>query len=534
MTREEKLELLGLLEEQRRRNARNDLNDFCRYIQIPGAPVNPDDPDCEEFYPDNVVPAEHHKLLNNTLMKVEAGEIRRLMVFMPPGSAKSTYATVAFPPWFMGKKKGRQVISTSYGTDLATRFGRKCRHIVGSPEYRELFDCGLMEGNRAAHEWATTNLSTYLSAGILAGITGNRADGVVIDDPIKGREEADSPTIREKVWQEYLSSIRTRLKPGAFIVIIQTRWHADDLSGRILPADWSGESGWVTAKDGEKWYVLCLAAQCERDGDPLGRQPGEWLWPEWFTPEHWEAEKRAQGSRNWAALYQQRPTLDDGGVWVLKWFKRYNAPPEGPDAFMIVQSWDTGVKPQQINDPSVCSTWLVTTQGYYKLHTWRKQVNFPDLKRTAINLAIMWRPDVILIEDKASGQSLIQELQQVPTTETKGLILSVIPIEPEGDKLARAQGVAPLIESGRAWLPERAEWLPDYEAEVMAFPVAPHDDQVDADSQALKWMRDCAYRGIPFAGSGQQRVGYGADSSTSGSSDKWGNLLGTDTSGFIP
>lgn len=551
MTREEKIELLGLLEEQRRRRAHADLNEYCKYIKIPGVPIlepgakdDPDGgvyPDTEEFYTDSVTPAAHHRLLNSVLMDVEAGRKKRVMVFMPPGSAKSTYATVAFPTWYMGRKRGRQIISACYGSQLATRFGRKCRNITDSREYGEVFNCSLVRGNRAAHEWALTNDSNYFAAGIEAGITGNRADGLVIDDPVKGRKEADSPVIRENVWQEYLAAARTRLKPKGFIVIIQTRWHADDLSGRILPSDWNGQSGWVTAKDGEQWYVVCLPAQCEREDDLLGRKPGEFLWTDWFPVEHWETEKRAQGSRNWASLYQQRPTLDDGGVWVLKWFKRYGvAPEERGNHALVVQSWDTGIKPQQINDPSVCTTWLVTPTMVYLLHVWRKQVNFPDLKRTAINLALQWRPDFIAIEDKASGQSLIQEMREMPTlevTDHKGkkvpLVLSILAVEPEGDKLARAQAVAPMIEAGRVSIPERADWLVDYETEIQAFPVAPHDDQVDSTSQALNEIKKRVFFGERVAGSDQQRVGFSADGPTTDGGDQYGNLLGSDTSGFL-
>lgn len=466
-----------MLEEKHRRQARDDLNAYCRYIEIPGVPVN-DDPDCEEFYPDTVTPAEHHQLLNNALMRVEGGEIRRLMVFMPPGSAKSTYGTVVFPTWAMGRKAGRNIICASYGSTLAQRFGRKCRQITRGKQYRRVFGAELVADNRAADDWAITNGSTYMAAGILAGITGNRADGLLIDDPTKGRADADSPTIRDKVWEAYKTDLRTRLKPNGFVVIIQTRWHEDDLSGRILPADWHGQSGWVDARDGERWYVICLQAECTSADDPLGRQIGEWLWTDWFSPAHWAQEKRTQGSRNWSALYQQCPTPSDGGIFKRGWFNRYGAPPLEPQ--MLVMSVDSAYKPGQINDPSVVSTWAVTRHGYYLLHVWRDRVDYPTLKRTVINLAGMHGPHCVLIEDKASGQSLIQELR----AETK---LSVVAIEPEGDKLTRANAVSSIVEGGLVYLPEIAAWLIDWEAEVFAFPLATHDDQVDSMTQFLNW-----------------------------------------------
>lgn len=514
-----------MLEERRRRKARDDLNAYCRYIEIPGAPVNADDPDCEQFYPDNVVPAEHHELLNRTLMKVESGEIPRLMVFMPPGSAKSTYGTVTFPTWFMGRKPGRNVITASYGSTLAMKFGRKCRQITASRQFGELFGCTLNADNRAADDWSLTNGSTFMSGGIQSGITGNRADGVVIDDPLKGRADADSETIREKVWEEYKSSLRTRLKPRGFIVIIQTRWHEDDLSGRILPKDWKGESGWVTGVGGERWYVLSLQAQCELPNDPLGREIGEWLWTDWFTPEHWAAEKALQmlgGGRNWASLYQQRPVPQDGGIFNLAWFRRYRTPPV--DSYMVVQSWDTASKAAQINDPSVCTTWAVAPSGYYLLHVWRDRVEYPALKRMAKSLHEQWKPQAVLIEDKASGQALIQELRE-------STLVPVLAIEPLADKVTRANVVSPTVESGLVYLPEVADWLPDFEAEVGAFPLSTHDDQVDSLSQALAWIPSHAVRNFKLYGSGQARAALGGTSPPHGGAMGYGSMAGTD--GFL-
>lgn len=478
----EKVELLRLLEEKHRRRARNDLNAYCQFIEIPGVPVDEDDPDCEEFYPDNVTPAKHHRLINDALMRVERGEIRRLMIFMPPGSAKSTYATVAFPTWYMGKNRGKNIICASYGSDLASKFGRRCRQITRSKQFVDLFDCQLVADNRAANDWSLTNASTYMAGGLMAGITGNRADGVVIDDPLKGRQAADSPTIRNTVWEEYKSSVRTRLKPNGFIVIIQTRWHEDDPSGRILPANWNGESGWVTARDGERWYVICLQAQCERDDDPLGRQRGEWLWTEWFTPEHWAQERISQGERNWSALYQQRPTPSEGGIFKRAWVKRYGTPAA---VGQLILSIDTGNKPGELNDPSVIGAWRITREGDYQLlHVWRERVDFPTLKRTVKSSALTWRPDGILIEDKASGTQLIQELRNDP--DFKFSVIAFDPT-PHGDKVMRANDVSPVVESGRLFLPEEAAWLIDFEAELFAFPLATTKDQVDMLSQFLKW-----------------------------------------------
>jgi len=190
------------------------------------------------------------------LTEVAQGNIKNLMIFMPPGSAKSTYASVVFPTWLMGAFPNNNIIMTTYGSDLAKKFGRKCRQVVKSKEYSELFKTELSGDNFAVDDWSLTNASTYMCGGILSGITGNRADGLIIDDPLKGREDADSETIRKKLKEAYRDDLTTRLKPKGWKIIIQTRWHEDDLSGSILPEDYAGESGWITSRTGEEWYVL--------------------------------------------------------------------------------------------------------------------------------------------------------------------------------------------------------------------------------------------------------------------------------------
>lgn len=505
MTIAAKLELIQLLEKKLLSQARTSLHRFCRAIEIPGVPLREDDEDCEEFYPDNVTPAKHHDLINQTLMEMayktpdSQGRIKkRVMFFMPPGSAKSTYATVVFPTWFMGRFKNKNIICASYNDTLATKFGRKCRQITRSSQYREIFNAELVADNRAAADWSITNGSTYMAGGIQSGITGNRADGLIIDDPIKGREDADSITIRNKTWEEYLSSLRTRLKPNGFIAIIQTRWHEDDLSGRILPADYDGQSGWVQARDGEWWYLVCLQAQCERADDPLGRAEGEWLWTDWFTPEHWIQERQTQGSRNWQALYQQKPKPAEGGIFKKLWFamRRYRVPPANPT--LVVQSWDTASKDKESNDPSVCTTWAVTRTDWYLLHCFRDRMIYPDLKKAVKSEYLRVMPHVVLIEDKSSGQELISDLRTEPD-----LPMPIVAIEPDGSKDQRAHAVSALCESGRVWLPEAAPWLMEFEAEFFAFPLSTKKDQVDSVTQFLRWIHVKSIQ-LQAWGSGEQ------------------------------
>lgn len=303
---------------------------------------------------------------------------------------------------------------------------------------------------------------------------------VIIDDPIKGREQADSPTIREKTWEAYNDDLQTRLIPGGTIGLVQTRWHEDDLAGRLLPEGYAGESGPVKCRDGKIWQIINLPAECEREDDPLGRRIGEMLWPEWFDAEHW-APFRLQ-SRTWSALFQQRPRPDEGGIFKEAWCRnRYGVIPVG--ASMCVHSWDTAQKEKQINDPSVMTAWRhgYSVQGYYLADVYRDRVDYPTLKRKVIAYAERDHPRAILIEDKSSGQSLIQELRSTTS-------LPIIPIEPDGNKLFRASEVSSIVEAGLMHLPENADWLVDFEGEFFGFPLSTHDDQVDSVSQFLKWV----------------------------------------------
>lgn len=464
----------------RRRRGRASLTGYANAIEIPGKPAD-DDPDGWLFKPVELGLAAHHLLTMQTIERAMSMRYGRFMIFMPPGSAKSTFASVVAPTYLMGRSPGTKIILASYGSDLARKHGRRARQIVRSPQFSSLFGgTTISKDSSAANEWALTNGSEYLAAGLLAGLTGNRAHAALIDDPIKGREQADSPTIREKTWEAYNDDLQTRLIPGGTIGLIQTRWHEDDLAGRLLPEGYAGESGPVKCRDGKIWQIINLPAECEREDDPLGRQIGEMLWPEWFDTEHW-APFRLQ-SRTWSALFQQRPRPDEGGIFKEAWCRnRYGVIPAG--ASMCVHSWDTAQKEKQINDPSVMTAWRhgYSVQGYYLADVFRERMDYPTLKRKVIAYAERDHPRAILIEDKSSGQSLIQELRSTTS-------LPIIPIEPDGNKLFRASEVSSIVEAGLLHLPENASWLVDFESEFFGFPLSTNDDQVDSTSQFLKWV----------------------------------------------
>ena len=326
----------------RRRRARANLAEFSQAIDIPAIPLT-ETPDLEdpttgklidpiermptEFKPIETRVAPHHLLMMQAIQRCIEKPRGRLMIFAPPGSAKSTYASVVAPAWIMGKKPNTQIILASYGTGIAAKQSRKVRTICKDPRYTSIWEekPTLNDDQRAVDDWQLSNGSSMMAAGLLAGITGNRADGVIIDDPVANREQADSATLREKTYNEYIDTAMTRAKPKMWAIIIQTRWHEEDLAGSILPLDYAGESGYILCRDGQMWEVLCLQAKAEREDDPLGRKIGQYLWPEWFPEQHWWTwEKNPRASRTWGALYQQRPAPDAGIHFNSDMFRWYN------------------------------------------------------------------------------------------------------------------------------------------------------------------------------------------------------------------
>ena len=316
--------------------------EFSQAIEIPGIPLI-EAPDAEDPRTGKLIDpierapaaytsietriAPHHRLIMEAIQRCIETPRGRLMIFAPPGSAKSTYASVVAPAWIMGLRPNTQIILASYGTGIAAKQSRKVRTIVKDPKYSSIWPERpvLNDDQRAVDDWQLSNGSSMMAAGLLAGITGNRADGVIIDDPVANRESADSATLREKTYNEYIDTAMTRAKPKMWTIIIQTRWHEEDLSGSILPLDYAGESGTMLCRDGQMWEVLCLQAKAERDDDPLGRKVGEYLWPTWFPESHWATwEKNPRAARTWGALYQQRPAPDAGIHFNPEMFRWYN------------------------------------------------------------------------------------------------------------------------------------------------------------------------------------------------------------------
>lgn len=406
----------------------------------------------------------------------------RLMLTMPPRHGKTELASRRFPAYAFGRNPDIAIISTSYSADLATGINRDVQRIIDNSLYREVFTETELFGKnvvtvaqgsflRNSEKFEIVNhKGIYRSAGVGGGITGMGGDILIVDDPFKDRAEADSPTIRKKVWDWYTSTLSTRLSSGGGILLIQTRWHEDDLAGRLLAK--GKEDG------GEKWRVVNFPAIAEVD--EKHRKKGEALHPERFPLNELEAKKRAIGTRDFSALYQQRPTTDGGTIFKQEWFN-YWLPKDLPKAFdKVILSWDLAFKDSDSSDFVVGQVWGKSGGNFYLLYQIRKRMDFVETLRAFIPLAEKY-PDAKekLVEEKANGAALISVLKRE--------ISGIIAVNPTESKTARAHAVTPFFEAGNVFIPHRQcfDWVDAYVTELLQFPSSPHDDQVDAMTQAL-------------------------------------------------
>jgi predicted phage terminase large subunit-like protein len=429
----------------KRRRIRRSLTDWCRYAGFE--------------------PARHHLLLIEKLEAVARGEIDRLAVFMPPGAAKSTYASVLFAPWYYGQHPTHCLIAASHTAELAEKWGRRVRNLLG--EHSLALGVGLAPDSQAAGRWETSAGGEYFAAGVGGAIAGRRADLVVIDDPVRSREDADSELIRDKTWDWYKSDLYTRLKPGGRIVLIQTRWHEDDLAGRLL-AD--------MASGGDHWDVISLPAIAEA-GDPLGRPPGAPLWPEWEDGDSLERKKRTVGPRDWSALYQQRPAPEDGNYFKTEWLRPYDKAP-ARDTLRIYGGSDYAVTADG-GDYTVHAVVGVDPEGrMYLLDLWRKQASSDVWIESFCDLVKEWKPTEWGEEQGQIRAGVGPFLDRRMRERTAYVYRRQFPTR--GDKAVRAQSIRGRMALDGLYVPHTAGWYPDFRSELLSFPAGKHDDQVDA------------------------------------------------------
>lgn len=443
-----------------------------------------EDPDEWLFKPIETSVAVHHRVILSHIQQCIAAPYGRLMILAPPGSAKSTYAAVVGPTWVMGRVPGTRVLMTSYASGPITRHSKRARQVANSPAYHSIFGTNIVFGSNAADEWELTNGSGLFAAGLMGGITSTRCDVGIIDDAVAGREEADSETMRRKTRQAYDDDFLTRLKPKASIILMNTRWHVDDLMGSILPEDYDGRSGWVHCRDGQDWYVLNIQAKCERSDDPVGRKIGEYLWPEWFDAKHWAIYESQP--RTWNALYQQRPTIAEGGQFKLADFHRYD---KAPDDVVWYLPGDWAVtKLMESNNPDFTSIGVVgidpqgdvwCEHGYHAQDTVDKSID------AALDLAKAFKCRVTLMERGVIKNAV--EGQFSRRMRERGPFLAMEFLTTSADKTAMAASFRGLAASGKVHV-KQSPWGDKLLSELCAFPYSAKDDMVDMCSLVGRYI----------------------------------------------
>lgn len=389
-----------------------------------------------------------------------------LVLSVPPQHGKSMTITETLPSWFLGKNPHGRVIEISYNMEFAKKFGRKNREKIRNYG-KKVFDIGLAVRPCNELEFELDNhVGGMISRGVDSGVTGQGANLMIIDDPVKNRAEADSKTTRNRVWAEWQDSYKSRLAAGAKVIVIQTRWHEDDLAGRIIEYEPD-----VT--------VINLPCEAE-ENDLMGRELGEPLHPEIGKGKKWlkafkESVKKTEGSRTWEALYQGHPTVDEGNIVKREWWQFYSELPE--DLFKVI-SIDSSFKDTDRSDFTAIQVWGKNDANYYLLERVKARMDFVSTMNKLKYLRYAHPTTVgILVEDKANGPAVVSML--------KNSVPGVIAVNPQGGKMARLNAIAGVIESGNVYLPEGADWLDEFIDEFASFPNGAHDDEVDCCSQAL-------------------------------------------------
>jgi predicted phage terminase large subunit-like protein len=421
---------------------------------------------------DGFVSGGHHKIVAEKLNAVVNGEIKRLIVNMPPRHTKSEFASIHFPAWYMGNKPKAKIMQTTHTGELAVGFGRKVRNLIDSDEFKEVFpDVTLNADNKSAGRWSTNKGGEYFAAGVGGAVTGRGADLLIIDDP-HSEQDALSPNLLEHCWEWYTSGPRQRLQPGGTIVVVMTRWSTLDLTAKLLKAQ--GD------QFADQWEVIEFPAIMPDD---------EPLWKEFWKKEELLKVKASLPVSKWNAQWMQNPTAEEGAIIKREWWnvwKRDSLPPVD----YIIQSYDTAFSKKETADYSAITTWGIFTpeegssrQAIILLDARKGRWDFPELKLKAYEEYKYWEPEMVLIEAKASGMPLTHELRQIGIP-----VVNYTPVRGQ-DKIARVHAVSPVFESGMVWAPEK-KFADEVIEECASFPYGEHDDYVDSMTQAIMRFRE--------------------------------------------
>lgn len=447
-------EILSLLDELSNARIREESNeDFLAFVK--------------EVWP-AFIEGNHHRVMADAFNRIASGELKRLIINMPPRHTKSEFASHLFPAWYLGKFPDRKVIQTAHTAELAVGFGRKVRNLVGSAEYATIFPgVALSADSKAAGRWNTNKEGDYFAIGVGGAVTGKGADILIVDDPHSEQEAAlNDPDVYNKTYEWYTSGPRQRLQPGGAICLVMTRWSQKDLTGSILKAS-------IQRGGADEWEIIELPAIL-----PSGKP----LWPGFWPLEQLESLKAELPVPKWSAQYQQDPTSEEGALIKREWWKEWKEK-RPPSCEFVIQSWDTAFLAKETADYSACTTWGVfyTEDGDAKivlLDALQERLEFPDLKVRAYEMYKEYEPDAFIVEAKAAGSPLIFELRRI------GIPVSEYTPGRGKDKVARVNAVSDLFFSGHVYAP-KTRWAEEVIEQFASFPFGDHDDLVDSATQAL-------------------------------------------------
>jgi len=415
------------------------------------------------------IEGSHHKIISEKFNKLASGEIKRLIINMPPRHTKSEFASTLLPAWMIGKHPDLKIIQSTHTTELAVRFGRKAKNIIDSEEYKKVFKTTLREDSKAAGRWETNSKGEYFAAGVGGAITGRGADLLIIDDPHSEQDALNAQAL-ERAYEWYTSGPRQRLQPGGRIVLVMTRWNQKDLTGKLLNAQKESKA--------DQWEVIEFPAILP-NGKPA--------WPEYWKLDELESVKASLSIGKWNAQWMQNPTAEEGSIIKREWWQTWEKE-QMPQLHHVIQSYDTAFMKKESADYSAITTWGVfypsedSGPNLILLDAVKERFEFPELRRVAMEQYQYWNPETIIIESKASGLPLTYELRKMG--------LPVVNFTPSrgNDKHTRVNAVAPLFESGKIWAPD-LKFAEEVIEECAAFPYGDHDDLVDSMTQAVMRFR---------------------------------------------